>query len=143
MKNKIISLVLITSFIFFSLVGCTLSVSVTPTKSLSVSDAVTCKNLDSNKKSIDKTDTFDQGTKIIYLSLIVNNFTTKDKLTVKWNYLETNEVVNATDFTSPQNLEANYIGFNINFDKGFPSGKYNAEIYLNDKLTETVKFSVK
>ena len=32
---------------------------------------------------------------------------------------------------------------NITFDQGFPAGNYNAEIYINDKLAQTVNFSVK
>jgi hypothetical protein len=143
MKIKLISVALISSLVILMLAGCTVSVSVTPSKSLSVSDAVTCKSLDSDKKPVDITNTFDAGVKGIYLSLVIHNFTTKDKITVKWNYLDTNEVVNTIDFTSPQDLEANYLGFSISFDQGFPAGKYNAEIYLNDKLTETVNFSVK
>ena len=108
-----------------------------------VSDAVTCKSVDSNKKPINKTDTFDAGTKVIYLSLVLNNFTTKDKLTVKWNYLDNNSVVTTTDFTYQQDIIGNYLAFDISLDKGFPTGQYNTEIYLNDKLAETVKFSVK
>lgn len=143
MKLKLISVALISSLVILILAGCTASLSVTTSKSFSVSDAVTCKSLDSDKKPVDPTDIFEAGTKEISLSLIVHNATTKDKVTVKWNYLSTNEVVNTTDFVSTQELEANYLGFYITLDQGFPAGNYNAEIYTNDKLAQTVNFSVK
>jgi len=136
MRNKLILATLIVFFIFITLSGCTAS------DTLYISDAATCKNLDSDMKPIDKTDTFQAGTTDIYLTLIIHNLTPDDRLSVKWNYLDTSEEINNTDFTSPETLDANYIGFNISWPDGFPIGKYNAEIYLNDNLTETIEFSV-
>ena len=136
MRKKLIFVTLIVFLIFITLSGCTAS------DTLSISNAVTCKNLDSDMKPIDKTDTFQAGTTDIYLTLIIHNLTPDDKLSVKWNYLDTSDEINTTDFTSPETLNANYIGFSINLPDGLPIGKYNAEIYLNDNLTETIEFSV-
>lgn len=91
---------------------------------------------------VDPTDEFDAGTSIVYISIMVINMTPEDKLTVTWNYLETGEELNTTDFSTDE-TGSGYIGFNIKVDQGFPSGDYNVRIYLNDELYETVGFLVK
>jgi len=91
---------------------------------------------------VDPTDEFDAGTSIVYISIMVINMTPEDKLTVTWNYLETGEELNTTDFSTDE-TGSGYIGFNIKVDQGFPSGDYNVRIYLNNELYETVGFLVK
>ena len=50
-----------------------------------------------------------------------------------WNYLETGDEINTTDFT-PEETGQGYIGFNIKVDQGFPQEDYNVVVYLNDEL---------
>ena len=88
------------------------------------------------------TDEFPAETSIVYISIKVKNMTPEDKLSVTWNYLETGDEINTTDFT-PEETGSGYIGFNIKVDQGFPAGDYNALVYVNDELYETVEFSVK
>ena len=112
-------------------------------KTISISDAVTCKDVDANSKPLEITDTFDTGVKIIHLAFNVHNFTTKDQITAQWNYLETGETAYTTNTNPPADGEFNNIEFYLTHDKGLPSGKYNIEIYLNGDLSETVEFSIK
>jgi len=91
---------------------------------------------------LDLTNEFTSGTSIIYISIMVENMTPEDKLTVTWNYLETGSEINTTYF-SPDEKGSGYIGFNIMVDQNFPSGDYNALVYLNDELYETMEFLIK
>ena len=112
-------------------------------KTISISDTVTCKDVDANSKPLEITDTFDTGVKIIHLAFNVYNFTTEDQITAQWNYLETGEIVYMAETNPPMDGEFNNIEFYLSHDQGLPSGKYNIEIYLNGDLSETVEFSIK
>jgi hypothetical protein len=91
---------------------------------------------------VDIMDQFPTGTSIIYISVKVSNMTPEDRLAVTWNYLETGDEINTTEF-SPEETGSGYIGFNIKVDEGFPAGNYNALVYVNDQIYETAEFSVK
>ena len=138
MKTKTIIFTIIAALIFSSLVGCTL---LTPGPA-EASEVTICKDVDTDYRPIDPTDTFPPGTKIIYVSIKADNFTPDDKLTTRWNYLETNEEINVTDFI-PDESGSGYAGFSLSIDEGFPSGRYNTIVYLNNELVETVEFLVK
>jgi len=154
MKIKIVISALILAFVFASFIGCTLD-------PVEVEEIVVCKNVDSSYKPVEHTDTFPSGTQAFYISVKINNMTPEDKITIKWNYLETGEEINTADFTierswftswlgkifkKTSNLlresGSGYVSFNLTIDQGFPSGRYNAMIYLNNELAETVEFSV-
>ena len=134
MKIKTIIFTTATVFVIASLIGCTLG-------PVEIESITVCKNVDSEYKPVDPTTTFPSGTTIIYASVEVKNITTEDKLTVKWNYLETGEEINTTDFNTDED-GSGYIGFSITVAEGFPSGRYNAIIFLNNELIDTVEFSV-
>lgn len=112
-------------------------------KTMSISDAVTCKDVDANSKPLDITNIFDTGVKIVHLAFNVHNFTTEDQITAQWNYLETGEIAYTTNTNPPADGEFNNIEFYLSHDQGLPSGKYNIEIYLNGDLSETIEFSIK
>jgi hypothetical protein len=150
MKIKALVFTLIVAFVFVSLSGCTPAKTVTEkiksfiegiSGPVEVEDVIVCKNVDSSYKPVEPTDTFPSGTKVMYISVKIKNMTTKDKLTVKWNYLESGEEINTTDFTTDK-PGSGYVSFNLTTDQSFPSGRYNAVVYLNNKLVKTVEFSV-
>jgi len=134
MKIKTIIFATVAAFVIASLIGCAPG-------PVEIESITTCKNVDSDYKPVDPTTAFPSGTSIIYASIKVKNITTEDKLTVKWNYLETGEEINTTDFITDED-GSGYIGFSIIVDEGFPSGRYNAMVFLNNELFETVEFSV-
>jgi len=134
MKTKIIVSTLIIAFAFASLAGCRMG-------PVEVEEVVVCKNVDSEYKPVDPIDTFPSGTLVIYISIKINNMTTEDTLTTKWNYLETGEEINTTDFTTDR-PGSGYVSFNLTTDQSFPSGRYTAVVYLNNELIETAEFSV-
>jgi len=77
---------------------------------------------------VEPTDTFPSGTQVVYISVKINNMTIEDKITTKWNYLETGEEINTTDFNTEES-GSGYVGFNLTIDQGFPSGRHNAIVY--------------
>lgn len=137
MKTKTIIFTTIAALALASLVGCTL---LTPGP-VEVTEVTVCKNVDSEYKPIEGTYAFPSGTQTVYVSVKVDNITPDDKLTTRWNYLETNEEINVTDFT-PEESGSGYIGFSLFIEEGFPSGRYNTVVFLNNELIETVEFMV-
>lgn len=134
MKTKAVIFTLITVFVFASFIGCTLG-------PVEIEEIVVCKNVDDTYKPVEPMDTFPSGTQDIYISVKINNMTLKDKITTKLNYLETGEEISTTDITTDKS-GSGYMCFNLTNDQGFQSGRYNAMVYLNNELIETVEFSV-
>ena len=129
MKTKTLIFITITALTLVSLVGCTLF---TPGP-LEVSEITVCQDVDIDYKPVGATDTFSLGTQIVYVSVKVDNITPDDKLTTRWNYLETNEEIEVTDFI-PDDTGSGYVGFSLTIDEGFPAGRYNAIVFLNNVL---------
>ena len=109
---------------------------------VSIESIILSKDIGPDSVPVDPATEFKSGTSIIYISVKVNNMTPEDKLTVEWNYLETGDEINTSDFATEE-TGSGYIGFNIKVDQGFPTGNYNVLVYLNDELYETLEFSVK
>ena len=128
MKTKIVIFTLILAFVFASFIGCTLG-------PVEVEEITVCKNVDSNYKPVEPTDTFPSETTVICPTVKIN------KLSVTLIYLETNNEI-AKKETVPEKSGSGYHAFKFKYNQGFPSGKYNAMIYLNNELAETVEFSV-
>ena len=91
---------------------------------------------------VDIMDEFPAGTSIIYISVKVINITPSDKISVFWIYKETNDTMDIIDYV-PEEIHSGNIVFNLKYEKGFPTGDYNALVYVNDELYETVEFLVK
>ena len=134
MKTKAVISTLIAAFVFASFIGCTLG-------PVEIEEIVVCKNVDDTYKPVEPMDTFPSGTQVVYVSVKINNMTPEDKITTKWNYLETGEEISTTDFTTEE-AGSGYVSFNLTIDQGFQLGRYNAMVYLNNELIETVEFSV-
>jgi len=150
MKTKAVIFTLITVFVFASLIGCTPVKTVTKKITsiientlgpVEIEEITVCKNVDSSAKPIEPTDTFPSGTRVVYISVKINNITPEDKITTKLNYLETEEEISTTDVTTDKS-GSGYVCFNLTNDQGFQSGRYNAMVYLNNELIKTVEFSV-
>ena len=134
MRTRLLLIVLIVLILLFS-------ISCEP-EPFSIGSITMSKDIGEDFAPVDPMDEFPADTSIIYISVEVNNMTPENKLSVTWNYLETGDEINTTDFT-PEETGSGYIGFNIKVDHGFPTGNYNALVYVDDELYETVEFSVK
>lgn len=132
-RSILLTLTVIVLSIF--LIGCS-------QEPVSIESIIISRDIGEDFIPIDPTDEFASGTSIIYISVKVKNMTPEDKLTVAWNYLETGEEQSTTDF-SPDKRGSGYQCFSLKRAQGFPSGNYNALVYLNDELYETVEFLVK
>jgi len=134
-KTRVIIFSIIMTIVFMSLAtGCTGG-------PVEITDVVMCKDLDSNYEPVDPATAFPLGTDTIHVSVKVNNMSTEDKITVKWNYLETGKELSATEFTT-EKPGSGYIDFSLTSEGGFPAGRYNAVVYLNGEEVKTVEFSV-
>ena len=133
--KTLLIIALVIAMISISFTGCT-------PEPVSIESIILSKDIGPDSVPVDPATEFKSGTSIIYISVKVNNMTPEDKLTVEWNYLETGDEINTSDFTTEE-TGSGYIGFNIKVDQGFPTGNYNVLVYLNDELYETLEFSVK
>jgi len=135
MKTKAAIFPLIATLILAALIG---GCSQGPVE---VEEVIMCKDVDSEYNPVEPTDVFPAGTTIVYAAVKVNNITPEDKITTIWNYLETGEEINLTDFTTEQS-GSGYIGFSLEVSEGFPTGRYTAVVYLNNKEVKSAEFSV-
>ncbi len=96
----------------------------------------------STKQPINKTDVFSVQTPVIYATVLVKNAPSDTRITAKWTYVDGKIDIGTVNFQTTQTSQ--YVAFHLTRpDSGFPAGAYKVEIYLNDKLKETMKFSVK
>lgn len=133
MRRSFLLMILVTALILFTACG---------PDPFTIGTVTTSRDIGEDYAPVDPADEFPQGTSIIYVSVEVNNMTPEDMLTVTWNYLETGDQINSSDF-SPEETGSGYIGFNVKVDQGFPKGSYTAELFVNDELYETLEFTVK
>ncbi len=134
-KAKILITVLSVLLVIFLFPGC----AVEP---VSIESITLCQNVDdSSYAPIDPTEIFPSGTTAIYISVKINNMTPEDKLTIKWNYLETSDKLETINLTTDE-TGSGYKVSHILSPNGFPRGNYNVEVYLNDELYEIKDFSV-
>lgn len=135
MRTRLLLFTLIIILLSLFLIGCS-------QEPASIESITISQNIGEDFTPIGSTNEFASGTSIIYISIKIENMTPEDKLTVVWNYLETGEEQSTTDF-SPDKSGSGYQCFSLKRTQGFPSGDYNALIYLNDELYETMEFLVK
>ena len=133
--KALLIIVLSIAMISICFVGCT-------PEPVTIESITLSKGIGPDSAPVDPATEFEPGTSVIYISIEISNMTPEDKLTVEWNYLETGDEINATDFTTEE-TGSGYIGFNVKVGQGFASGNYNVLVYLNDALYETLEFLVK
>lgn len=108
-----------------------------------ISSAVTAKDRNPDtKEAVGIADTFPAGTTKVYAIVKLDNGVSDSRVKAVWYLLEGSEnKVAERDF--PIESAGNHtIAFNITSDQSLPSGKYKVEIYLNDKLDQTLNFTV-
>jgi hypothetical protein len=132
-KRAITFVVMVTIFASFA-TGCTMGPA-------EITDVVICKSVDSDSKPVNPATVFPLGTNVIYASVKVNNMSTEDKITVKWNYLETGEEIHTIDITTEE-PGPGYKSAGLTIEGSFPAGKYNVIVYLNGEDVKTTEFSV-
>lgn len=107
----------------------------------SIEEMVICKNVDSSFAPVEPSDVFPKGTNSIYLSVKFSNFARQDKIKVIWTYVDTQKQLSVQEFSPPEK-SSGFHSFNIKIASSFPSGSYNAEIYLNGKALKKLDFTV-
>ena len=135
MRARLLLFALIIIISSLLLIGCS-------QEPVSIESITMSRDIGEDFAPVDPTDEFASGTSIIYISVKVKNMTPEDKLTVVWNYLETGVEISVTDLFLDKR-GSGFQCFPLKSAQGFPSGNYNALIYLNGELYETLKFLVK
>lgn len=104
----------------------------------SIVSVVPAKGLDADYKPTDPTTVFAPAD-IFYVSVEVKNLVVGSVVAVKYKF--EGEDYGDTSLAADQ-FGSGYYGFKLTPSSEHPVGKYTAEVYLDDKLVETVDFEV-
>ena len=114
--------------------------SSTPAAAVSVSDVDLGRSVGTDKRVIDKVDTF-APKDVIYATVITKGAASSSVLKATWTF-EDGQVVDTSEQTiAPTGEEATE--FHIAKPDGFPAGKYKLEVYLDGNQVSTKSFEVK
>ena len=112
----------------------------TTTESVKVTDVVLGRAIGGDKAITDRTDTF-RPNDTIYASVATEGSAANTKLRARWTYEDGQVVDEATHAIAPNSRERTE--FHIAKPNGWPVGKYQVEVFVDDRLAETKKFEVK
>ena len=96
--------------------------------------------LGGDKAITDQTDNF-RPNDTIYASIATDGSAASSTLRARWTYEDGQLVDESTRTIAPNNRERTE--FHISKPDGWPTGKYQVEVFLDDKSVETKKFEVK
>jgi len=94
--------------------------------------------LDKDYKAVEATTTY-TPTQTFYLSVQVSNLATGAKVKTVWYHGE--DQIKEYTYTSDK-AGSGYVGFTLKPKDSWPIGNYHAKVYLEDKLAQSVDFSV-
>ncbi len=100
--------------------------------------------IDTDNKPIQVTQEFATNTPTIYVTGTIKNAPSNTIIKVEWIYLETDPITLITDYE----ITVNDVTVNFYFEltkpsQGWPTGRYEARLYIDDVLKETLSFEVK
>lgn len=107
----------------------------------SIGAVVPAKNLDEDYKPVDPTTVYDP-TDVFYISVQVKNLVVGSVVSVKYK-LDGEEYSDGDTTLTADKFGSGYYGFKLTSAGEHPVGKYTAEVSLDGKLVETVRFEVK
>lgn len=94
-------------------------------------------------KPVTATDTFSINTPKIYLTGSLNNAPGDTVIKAKWIYIENDPAVEIDSATYEAKDSDVDFQFNLSIpENGWPVGKYEVKLYLDDKIEKAVKFEV-
>ncbi len=105
-----------------------------------IQNAVVAKEIDpQTKEATIEQDVFPQDTSVIYVTFYVKNAPSDTKVSAIWVYLPTEESLAG----EPVYLEKDaQVQFNVEMPNGFFPGEYQVDLFVDDKLEESLSFLV-
>jgi hypothetical protein len=105
-----------------------------------IKDAVMALEVDpaTQEASVEQ-DVFTQDTNIIYVTFYVKNVPSDTKVSSLWTYIPSGESMAVDPLYLDQDAQ---VQFSIEMPNGFIPGDYQVELFLDDKLEETLPFTV-
>lgn len=130
--------------ISLTIIGCEANFSFSTAK---LSEAVMTLGVDSERKPLNPTNSFPADSEAIYCSAKLSNAPTDTCIKAIWIY-EKGEVEDLIDYEIAQTEDylsgTRYLSFYVTKPyNGFPRGNYKLELYIDDKLAETLFFSIR
>ncbi|MEO5897351.1 MAG: hypothetical protein ABIS06_16805 [Vicinamibacterales bacterium] len=112
----------------------------TTTGAVKITDVTLGRSIGGDKAITDKTEDF-RPNDTIYASVATDGAAANTALRAKWTYEDGQVVDDSTRTIAPNTRERTE--FHIAKPNGWPTGKYQVEIFLNGTSAETKKFEVK
>lgn len=120
----------------------TVTFKVVPSGPPSISSVVATRSVDENFKATDPTSTFSPSD-AFHLSVQVKNILVGSNITVKY-YIDGTHAEEADTTLIADKAGSGYYDFTLTPPTdGFPIGKYTAEVYLDDVLSDSIDLLVK
>ena len=139
MKFKKIALLILTFLVILS-AGIT-STGCLKVKPVSIDNIILSGSVDANGNPTAESDSFNIGTKEIYLVIKLSNMKNTDNISVKWTYLDKGLEIDTKSFTPESDFTGNKI-FKIKISQGFPYGSYEVRVFLNGTQEKIISFTV-
>lgn len=133
---------LLSSVVFMliiSLCACSFSVSTANFQNLKMASSID----EDSMEPIAVTDVFSPTTPVIYLTGTLKNSPDDTVIKAEWRYVENEPAVDIDSAESVTKDINTDFQFNISIpDNGWPIGKYEVKLYINDEAEKTVSFEV-
>jgi hypothetical protein len=110
------------------------------TSAVKVTDVALGRGIGGDKAITDPTDNFRRND-TIYASVATDGSSASTTLRARWTYEDGQVVDDSTRAIAPNNRERTE--FHISKPDGWPTGKYQVELFLDGRSVETKKFEVK
>jgi hypothetical protein len=140
MKNRAIFYPLLALVVLaMAALACSFSASTAKIKSATLAKGY------ENDKAVEPTTVFAQDDQIIHLVVEVANAPDDTNVKAVWYIVQAEGYEPSTidETTIPLNSGQNSVNFTLSNDQLWPVGSYKVELYLNDKLDQTLPYEVK
>jgi hypothetical protein len=125
--------------LILSLCACSFSFSSAKLENLATASEIN----DKTYKPVNPTSSFTAETPKIYLTGSLSNAPDGTEIKAKWMYLDDDPAVEIDSATYEAKDSDTDFQFNLSIpDDGWPIGKYEVKLYINDKIDKAVKFEV-
>ena len=141
-KGGLIALIIVLALVAVLIVAAILNGGEISFSTANVSEAYMAASVDPyTSEPIDITDVFYQSeTTEVYAAALIRNVPDDTKISAIWYYIPTGEsVASENDIYTDEDM---WVNFSLYLPSGFALGDYKVEIYINDKLKETLNFTV-
>lgn len=139
-KGCLISILVVVGLLAVLIIAAVLNGGEIGFSTANIKNAVTASQIDMTTfEPIVTSDVFPQTIQVIYVTAYIKNVPGDTSISANWTYIPSGEVLSSDPVVLVQDGQ---IQFNVEMPSGFYQGEYQIDLILNDKIEETLYFSV-